>query len=67
MVLLQKQFILRKPVAGAPANACDVLSGLLNGKQLKVARTVVLNLLHPNVKGRTALANINLDFLVTVE
>jgi len=62
--VLQRGYLKGKPVAGAPANALDVLCKGLSGNKLNKARQVVGHLLHPNAKARTALADIDITFLL---
>ncbi len=64
MCVLQRGVCRGKPVAGAPANAMEVLSKMLSGDKLNKARQVVGNLLHPNVQARTALADVDITFLL---
>lgn len=62
--VLQRGFLKGKPVAGAPANAVDVLSKGLSGNKLNKARQVVGQLLHPSAKNRLALADVDVTFLL---
>ena len=62
--VVQRGVVRGKPVAGAPANAVDVLSKVLSGNKLNKAKQVVGNLLHPNVQARTALADVSVTFLL---